>query len=89
MVWVSNRDSNTINVTITNKSGGSAETYTLVPQSKWYEGAGRNLWKRSGQETLSILRDGGKEQSLTVGPNDFVRVYSDAVIVSQANVFVA
>lgn len=89
MVWVSNRAVNTIYISITNKSGGSADTYTLVPQSKVNEGVGKNLWKRSGQETLTILRDGGKEQLLTVGPSDFVRVYSDAVIVSQANVLVA
>jgi len=49
----------------------------------------KNLWRRGGHETLTLLRDGGKEQSLTVGPSDFVRVYSDAVIVTEAKLLVA
>ena len=89
MVWVSNRAVNTIHVSITNKSGGSAETYTILPQPGVNEVYANNHWKRSGNETLTILRDGGKEQLLTVGPSDFVRVYSDVVIVSQANVLIA
>ena len=89
MVWVSNRAANNIYVSITNESGGSAEAYTLVPQSKASESLGKNRWKRGKQETLTLLREGGKEQLLTVNPNDFVRVYSDAVIVSQADVLAA
>jgi len=87
MVWVSNRGVSNISVSITNNSGGSAEAYTIVPQFAQNEGTGQNYWSRSKQETLSILRGGGLErQVLTVNPNDFVRVYSDAVIVSQADV---
>ena len=89
MVWVSNRAVNTIHVSITNKSGGSAETYTILPQPGANEVYAKNHWKRSGNETLTILGDGGKEQLLTVGPSDLVRVYSDVVIVSQANVLIA
>ena len=89
MVWVSNRGVNTIHVSITNKSGGSAATYTLAPQPGANELYANNHWKRSGNESLTILRDGGKEQLVTVGPSDFVRVYSDVVIVSQANVLAA
>lgn len=89
MVWVSNRANQKIYISITNKTGGSADAYTVIPQSTQNESVGKNLWKRSGQETVAILREGGKEQSFEVGPSDFIRVYSDAVIISQANVLVA
>ena len=85
MVWVSNRGVNTIHVSITNKSGGSTATYTLVPQPGANEVYANNHWNRSEDETLTIARDEGKEQLVTVGPSDFVRVYSDVVIVSQVN----
>lgn len=89
MVWVSNRGNSTIHVSITNTSGGSADAYSIFPQSSESENSGKNSWRRSGPETLTMLREGGKEQLITVGPSDFVRVYSDAVVVTQANVFVA
>ena len=89
MVWVSNRGVNTIHVSITNNNGGSAATYTLAPQLAASEVYANNHWKRSGNETLTIVRDGGAQQLVTVGPSDFVRVYSDVVIVSQANVLAA
>ena len=86
MVWVSNRGVNSIRVSITNNNGGNADTYTLPSQLAVSEAYANNHWKRTGHETLTIVRDGGGQQLVTVGPNDFVRVYSDAVIVSQANV---
>lgn len=89
MVWVSNLGNSTIDVSITNKSGGSTNTYAIAPQFQGNENTGMNNWGRSGPETLTVRREGGKEQSLTVGPCDFVQVYSNAVIVSQANMFAA
>lgn len=89
MVWVSNRGVKPIHVSITNASGGSDKGYDVSPQSEVDESVRKNLWRRKGQETLGLLREGGKEQTLVVGPNDFVRVYPDALIVSQANVFEA
>ncbi|KAF8128133.1 hypothetical protein EV363DRAFT_1433196 [Boletus edulis] len=81
MVWVSNRCGKDIYVSITNQNGGSAEAYTILPQSKENECYGKNHWYRAGQETLTLLREGGKEQLLNhVGPSDFIRVYSDVVI---------
>ena len=89
MVWISNRSDHTIHVNITKKSGGSDEPYSIAPQALQRESTGKNLWRRSGQEIVALLREGGKEQTFDVGPSDFVRVYANAVVISQANVLIA
>jgi hypothetical protein len=88
MVWVSNRDSTTILVSVTAVHGGSADFFRIATQPESPENTKQNFWPRSGDEFVTIKR-GDKEQAFQVGAEDFVRVYSDAVIVSQATVLVA
>jgi hypothetical protein len=85
MVWVSNRDSTSILVSVTNVHGGSADFFRIATQPESPENTKQNFWPRSGDEFVTIKR-GDKEQDFQVGAEDFVRVYSNAVIVSQATV---
>ena len=90
MVWVSNHCAYTIHVSITNYNGGSDNAFAIPPPSAKVECYGQNQWRRSGPETLALLREGGgKEQTVQIGPSDFVMVYPDAVVVTQANVYPA
>jgi len=84
MVWVSNYASQTIKVQITNKTGGSASTFTIYPkQNETWE---INHWSRGGKETATIKwEQSGKTQTYEIDGNvsPVLRVYDDAVVISQ------
>lgn len=84
MVWVSNRSIGAIRVSVTNTSGGSADLFPVLTQAEANETTRQNLWPRNGNEEITITgRVGQVPQVIPVGANDFVRVYIDAVIISQ------
>ena len=88
MVWVSNRSSDAITVSITTTSGGSNATFTVYPSVSLgpaadvftdvkQESTGDNLWGRNGPETLTVTI-GGNVKSFPVQKDDHVTFYSDA-----------
>ena len=88
MVWVSNRSSDAITVSITTTSGGSNVTFTVYPSVSLgpaagvftdvkQESTGDNLWGRNGPETLTVTI-GGNVKSFPVQKDDHVTFYSDA-----------
>ena len=83
MVWVSNRASVTIRVTITTKTGGSGSEYAIYPKQN--EDWAKNHWERSGDETATIKWDSGKKAEYTVKKDALVTVFDDAVLISSAD----
>ena len=88
MVWVSNRSTAAITVSITSTTGGSSASYTVYPSVSLgaaanifkdvkEETCGGNFWQRGGPETLKVTI-GGKEKSFQVQKDDHVTFYSDA-----------
>jgi hypothetical protein len=77
MVWVSNHTSEGIAVSITNKTGGSNDTYIVSPCIPYKsETKPHNWWARSGSETLKAIVN-GKGVTFTVNKDDHVTFYED------------
>ena len=83
MVWVSNRASVTIRVTITNRTGGNGREFIRYPNQNEYWV--KNHWERSGDETVTIKWDTGKRADYhKVNKNALLTVFDDAVLFSSA-----
>ncbi|KAG9222090.1 hypothetical protein CCMSSC00406_0009299 [Pleurotus cornucopiae] len=82
MVWVSNRSSQTIKVTITNTTGGEGATFDIVPEPLLVETWGQNHWGRNGAENVTVVfeKSGVKFQT-ALSPLDVLLVYNDTYIV--------
>ncbi|KAF4573621.1 hypothetical protein EYR40_003298 [Pleurotus pulmonarius] len=82
MVWVSNRSSQTIKVTITNNTGGDGSTFEIVPEPLLVEAWKQNHWSRSGNESATVVFEkSGVKFETTLGALDVLLVYSDTYIV--------
>lgn len=82
MVWVSNRSANDISVTITNKTGGSADLYQVTPEALLVESRAKNNWNRSGAETATVtfVKSGTKFET-ALNALDVLVVYGDTYII--------
>jgi hypothetical protein len=81
MVWVSNHTPKSIQVRITNTTGGSADWFTVsrsipYPDEAVPEKKDDNWWPRDGPETLH-LTVGEKGIKFTVNKDDHVILYED------------
>ena len=86
MVWVSNRASATIDVSITTATTvtGSAAVFPILPQAQALDTPADNLWPRDGQEQLTVTwSDKTVKVIQVVDPDAFVRVYDGAIALSQ------
>lgn len=85
MVWVSNRSSQAIKVTITSTTGGDGSTFEVVPEPLLVETWGQNHWSRGGAETATVVfeKSGTKFQT-TLNALDVLLVYSDTYIVQSS-----
>lgn len=84
MPWVSNRSGVDIIVSITNKSGGNADKFTVKPAilyatatSTIPESSDNNYWTRSKAETITVTM-GTKTFHFEVQPNDHANIYDNA-----------
>ncbi|KAL0945651.1 hypothetical protein HGRIS_014805 [Hohenbuehelia grisea] len=81
MIWVSNQAAWKITAQISNRSGGSAGTYTIPPNA--WESRSLNGWARKGEETVTIKLN-GKSKSFNAPANSHVFVYEDRIQVIKA-----
>lgn len=76
MVFVSNDSSGSIYVSVTNKTGGDANTFTIG--ARQLENYSSNHWQRSGNETMTVQLSTGKTVTINVGKDDHVTFYDDS-----------
>lgn len=76
MVWVSNRSSGLINVSITSTSGGDNRPFPIAARGP--EGWAINHWQRTGGETVTVKFDNGATATFAVDGSDHVNVYDGA-----------
>lgn len=86
MVWVSNRSTGkiTVSITTTTNSEGCGWNFTLEPKAheSWHD----NCWPRSGDETARVTLSDGTSKVFDVGPKKFVSIYDDAIVMWDAEV---
>ena len=80
MVWVSNKTSDTIDVRVTNETGGSSNFSAVANDG--VETASQNNWPRTGAEKATVkFRNAKKLFTVDVEANDKLEVYNDSVLV--------
>ncbi|KAF8637050.1 hypothetical protein AX16_010905 [Volvariella volvacea WC 439] len=77
MPWVSNLTSGDITVTISSNTGGYDSDYKIAADA--IESKGANWWNRKGNETVKVALANGKHVNTTIGPNQHLHVYDNAI----------
>ncbi|KAL4260677.1 hypothetical protein AB1N83_006553 [Pleurotus pulmonarius] len=85
MVWVSNRSSQTLKVTITNTTDGWGDTFEIAPEPLLVETWEQNHWRRKGAENATVVFEkSGLKFETALGPLDVLIVYNDTYIVQSS-----
>jgi len=76
MVFVSNNSSGSIYVSVTNNTGGDANTFTIG--ARQLENYSSNHWQRSGNETMTVQFSTTRSATINVGKDDHITIYDDS-----------
>ncbi|KIJ48969.1 hypothetical protein M422DRAFT_247343 [Sphaerobolus stellatus SS14] len=79
MVWVLNNTSGDITVSVTGTSGGASGDYVITTATPPH--MAQNHWQRTATETLKATLTNGKTYTESIGPNDQMTIYDDAVVI--------
>ncbi|KIJ37881.1 hypothetical protein M422DRAFT_259494 [Sphaerobolus stellatus SS14] len=79
MVWVLNNTSGDITVSVTGTSGGASGDYVITTATPPH--MAQNHWQRTATETLKATLTNGKTYTESIGPNDQITIYDDAVVI--------